>query len=218
MSLSDHWPFFALRIGTPRLELRPPTDTDLDALIDLARRGVHDPATMPFTTPWTDVPSPDFEREALQYWWRCRAELSPQRWDLVFAVEYQGELVGAQNLTSSDFPDLRTAETGSWLGLEHQGRGIGKEMRAAIVAFAFDHLGALSITSSAFIDNPASQAVSLATGYEPNGFDVSTRRGERAQRICYLLTHDRWLTTRADDPISVSGFDACRTTLGISDT
>ncbi|MCP4083674.1 MAG: hypothetical protein GY745_01245 [Actinomycetia bacterium] len=100
MSLSDYWPFFSLRINTPRLELRPPTGTDLDGLIELAPKGVHDPATMPFTTPWTDLPSPDFEREALQYWWRCRAELSPQRWDLVFAVEYQGELVGARNLTS----------------------------------------------------------------------------------------------------------------------
>ena len=217
MLLSDLWPFFGLRINTPRLELRLPTDADLEALVELARNGVHDPATMPFTTPWTDLPSPDFERGALQYWWQCRAELSPQRWDLAFAVEHQGELVGVQNLTSSEFPDLRTAETGSWLGIDHQGRGIGKEMRAAIVAFAFENLGALSITSSAFIDSVASQKVSLATGYEPNGFDVVLRRGERAQRIHYVLTRDRWLSTRVDVAVRVSGFEACAAALGLRD-
>ena len=35
-----------------------------------------------------------------------------------------------------DFPTLRAAESGSWLGLAYQGRGFGKEMRAAIVEFA----------------------------------------------------------------------------------
>ncbi len=216
--LSDHWPFFALEITTPRLVLRPPTDDDLEELVAVARRGIHDPATMPFTVPWTDTASPAFEREALQYWWRCRAQLSPDTWDLVFAVDFDGHLVGAQNLTSTDFPVLRTAETGSWLGLEYHGRGIGKEMRAAIVGFAFEQLGALAVTSSAFADNAASQKVSLATGYQRNGTDVVTRRGERAERAHFLLTRERWLRSRPDIPIAVSGFDGCRAALGLGDT
>ncbi|MFV0525215.1 MAG: GNAT family N-acetyltransferase [Acidimicrobiales bacterium] len=215
MALSAHWPFFALRIKTPRLVLRPPTDADLEELVEVARRGVHDPAMMPFVIPWTDVPSPRFEREALQYWWRCRSELTPRRWDLVFAVEYRGELVGAQNLGAVEFPLLRTAETGSWLGLEHQSRGIGKEMRAAIVAFAFECLDATVITSRAFVDNMSSQKVSLATGYEPNGVDVVARRGEPAEQICFRLSRERWLDTRPSTSVDVTGFEACRSALGL---
>jgi len=35
---------FELRVTTPRLELRPPDQTTVRALIDLARRGIHDHA------------------------------------------------------------------------------------------------------------------------------------------------------------------------------
>ena len=35
----------------------------------------------------------------------------------------------------------RTVDTGSWLGQAFQGRGFGKEMRAAVLGFAFDGLG-----------------------------------------------------------------------------
>ena len=51
-----YWPLFDLRVRTPRLELRYPSDDDLVALVDLARMGIHPPETMPFSTPWTDVP------------------------------------------------------------------------------------------------------------------------------------------------------------------
>ena len=37
---------------------------------------------------------------------------------------------------------MRTVGTGSWLGRPYQGRGIGKEMRGAVLALAFDGLGA----------------------------------------------------------------------------
>ena len=42
------WPFAALRVTTPRLELRYPDDDDLVALAHLAAEGIHDPASMPF--------------------------------------------------------------------------------------------------------------------------------------------------------------------------
>jgi len=57
--------------------------------------------------------------------------------------------------------------TGSWLGMRHQGKGFGTEMRAAILMLAFDHLGAKTARSSAFTDNPRSLAVSRRLGYEP---------------------------------------------------
>ena len=42
-------------------------------------------------------------------------------------------------------------------------------MRGAVLALAFDGLGAESATTEAFVDNPASAGVSRALGYRPNG-------------------------------------------------
>lgn len=216
MPLIDHWPLFGLRIRTPRLELRSPTDDDLCELLEVARAGVHDPATMPFTVAWTDLTSPEFEREALRYWWRCRAECTVSSWALPFAVALDGELVGLQSLAATDFGELRTAETGSWLGRAHQGRGIGTEMRAAVLHLAFAHLGALAVTSAAFVDNVASRRVSVATGYQPNGTSFALRRGERDEQIRFLLTAERWPEVRPDFAIEVDGFEPCRSFLGLT--
>ncbi|HYJ67193.1 MAG TPA: hypothetical protein VEX15_05965 [Nocardioidaceae bacterium] len=46
--MSRHWPLFDLRIRTPRLDLRLPTEALLDDLIDTALDGVHEPSEMPF--------------------------------------------------------------------------------------------------------------------------------------------------------------------------
>lgn len=216
MSIADHWPLFSLRIRTSDLELFVPTDDELAELLEVAARGIHDPVTMPFAVPWTDIASPEFERAALQYHWRCRAEFSPTRWDLGFAVRREGRIVGMQALHSVDFPIVRSVETGSWLGKEFQGHGIGTAMRAAAVQFAFEFLGALTVTSGAFEDNLASQRVSLAIGYEPNGVSATVRRGERASQRRFLLTRERWQSTRTDLdlPVDVSGYESCRKLLG----
>lgn len=74
MSMSAIWPLFDLRVSTPRLTLRYVTDELGGQLADLAAAGIHDPATMPFSEPWTDAPPPLLQRNAMQYYWRCRAE------------------------------------------------------------------------------------------------------------------------------------------------
>ncbi|MDH4279279.1 MAG: GNAT family N-acetyltransferase [Acidimicrobiia bacterium] len=198
------------------LELRKPTDPDLAELVDVVRAGIHDPQTMPFTTAWTDAESPELERRVLKYWWRCRSEFTPQQWDLPFVVVSEGTIVGVQSLAASNFPTLRTAETGSWLGLDHQGAGIGKEMRRAIVSFAFECLDALAVTSAAYMDNRASQQVSLATGYEPNGTVFEERRGERAEQIRYILTRQRWSELQTNAEIHIEGMEACRDMFGLA--
>ena len=115
--------------------------------------------------------------QALQYWWSTRSGFAVDSWRLEFAVFADGQVVGFQGMGAVDFRKQRQVETGSWLGLAHQGRGFGKEMRAAIVAFAFDQLDAEWVTSTAYPDNVASNHVSLATGYEPDGIDIVLRRG-----------------------------------------
>jgi RimJ/RimL family protein N-acetyltransferase len=220
MDLEKYWPLFGLRIATPRLELRIPNDADLGALVAAAKAGVHDPDTMPFAVPWTDLVSPEFERSALQYHWSARSQFRMSAWDLGFVVVLDGEVIGMQGLHAKDFVTLRSIETGSWLGLRWQGQGIGKEMRAAIVQFGFDHLCAEEITSAAMLDNKSSQRVSAAIGYEPNGTNTIIRRGERVTSLRFRLTRERWQATRRDDtainvPISVTGFEECRNMLGL---
>lgn len=215
MARSEHWPLFGLRITTERLELRAPDDDDLDELVELARLGIHDPTTMPFTLPWTDLPSPEFERSALQYWWRCRSDFSVARWDLAFAVTHRGRIIGVQNLTAEAFPQQRIAETGSWLGLAHQGQGFGTEMRRALLHLAFEHLDARTVTSAAFFDNHASQKVSLACGYEPTGSTTVLRRGEPAEHRHFAITRERWASLGEASPVGVTGFDRCRPLFGL---
>jgi hypothetical protein len=65
---NPHWPLFDLRIVTPRLELRYPSDDDLFALAGILAEGIHDPETMPFSEPWTRAEPPELERNGLLFW------------------------------------------------------------------------------------------------------------------------------------------------------
>lgn len=97
------------------LTLRYITDDLGVELALLAAEGVHDPATMPFSTPWTDVPSPELERNTLRFYWRNRADTTVGHWDLNLAVVVGGVAVGMCSIEADAFPNRRSAETGSWV-------------------------------------------------------------------------------------------------------
>jgi RimJ/RimL family protein N-acetyltransferase len=204
------WPLFAFEISTPRLVLRPPRDDDFAALVAAIDAGIHDPATMPFGVPWTDEEPARRRIGAMQHWWSNRASFSVDSWCLSLAVFVDGEAIGFQDLLAESFPALRTVTTGSWLTRAWQGRGIGREMRAAALTFAFETLRAEVALSGAFADNAASRAVSRALGYERNGVRRVLRRGEVAEMVDLRLTRERWLATRLELAVTVRGFDACR--------
>jgi RimJ/RimL family protein N-acetyltransferase len=206
------WPFFGLKITTERLELRYPNDDELVQVAELAAAGIHDPDVMPFYVPWTRAPSPELERQVLQYTWSRRASLTPEDWSLPFMVLEHSTPVGFQDLFAIHFPTTRAVETGSWLVRSAQGRGIGKEMRAAVLHLAFAGLDAVEAYSASFEDNPASQAVSRANGYEPNGTLIHAREGRPARNLKWLLTRERWLESRRDD-IEIHGLEPCRVLL-----
>jgi hypothetical protein len=107
------WPLFDLVVRTPRLELRLPREDEFPALLAVIEDGVHDPATMPFTTPFTDTPSPARERESAQWWGRQRAEWSADKWNFTGAVFVDGQVVGVQDMTAQHFAALRSVQTGS---------------------------------------------------------------------------------------------------------
>jgi len=164
--MSEHpWPLFDLRLRTPDLELRLPTDEDLLELVRVARQGIVDPDQTVFLVPWHRLPSPAFERQFLLHWWRSRGSWSPARWQLPLAAVVDGRPVGMQDMMATDFAITRVVTSASWLGREFHGRGFGTQMRAAMLALAFDGLGAEVAKSGYFEGNAASaRQVSPADG------------------------------------------------------
>jgi RimJ/RimL family protein N-acetyltransferase len=123
-----------LRLRTPRLELRLATIAELRALARLAQAGVHDPAEMPFEVAWTDnAGSPSFVDDFVEFH-RTRLDAStPEDWRLeLVAFADGGEPIGSQGIGATRFAVRREVSTGSWLGRDWQGRGLGTEQRAAV--------------------------------------------------------------------------------------
>jgi RimJ/RimL family protein N-acetyltransferase len=208
-----HWPLAELVVRTPRLELRPDDDAGLAALADRAIDGVHPADEMPFLEPWTDdAGDPGVARGIMQYAWGCRAEIGPTRWSVNFLVRDAGRVVGMQTLAATDFGVLGEVRSGSWLTRSAQGRGLGTEMRHAVIGLAFDHLGARGARTSAFADNVASRRVSEHLGYAPDGVEHHVRRGRAAVLLRRRLTPEAW--QRPAWTAEVDGLGPCRELLG----
>lgn len=177
-------PFAGLRLLVPHpggdVELRTGDVEGLVELAAVAARGVHDPGPSPFSAPWADCEPAERARRTLRWHLLGWAGWSPQDWRLDFVVRRGGAVVGTQSLEARDFPVLGEVVTGSWLGREHQGRGTGALMRAAVLHLAFDGLGAVCARSEAFLDNPRSLAVSRRLGYRDDGQRAVVRDGVRA--------------------------------------
>ncbi len=213
-TLTDAWPLFGLRLRTERLVLRMPTDDDVIGLLAVAKAGIHEPGTMPFGMVWSTLPSPAFERGFMQHYWRTRGAFEPDGWFLNFMVEWDGDPIGAQSIDAEKFAVFRTVHTGSWLGRDFQGQGLGKEMRAAVLGFAFDGLGARVAETSAFLDNAASNAVSRAIGYVENGLGSLAPEGVARVTQHFRMTDEMW-HSRPRPPLTIDGLDACADMFGI---
>ncbi|TBO57716.1 N-acetyltransferase [Streptomyces kasugaensis] len=212
--LIDHWPLLGLRVRTSRLELRLPTEDELAELADVAAQGVHGPGRRPFLTPWTDLPPAERARETLRRHWSRRGTWTPQDWTLDLAVFVDGRPVGVQEMEARNFGILREVGTASWLGLGHQGQGIGREMRSAMLHLAFAGLGAHEATTSSFTDNAAPLRVSDKLGYRPDGIARDVLHGSAVVSQRLRLTRDRWeLTDRPE--VTLSGLAPCLREFGL---
>lgn len=210
------WPIYDLRLRTERLELRLPNEEEIADLCRVARAGIHLPDEMPFGIPWSVKPSPQFEREFLQFHLGLRATWTRQAWNLELAVFLDGQTIGSQGLVATDFATLRAVGTGSWLGLPYQRRGIGTEMREAILSLAFDGLGAEIATSEAFLDNPASAGVSRRLGYAGNGFGSLAPQGEARDTERFRMTRAAW-SARPRRAVEIDGLEGCHELFGLAD-
>ncbi|MFD3483621.1 GNAT family N-acetyltransferase [Streptomyces sp. NPDC058665] len=208
------WPLYGLRITTPRLELRLPDLDALSGLAAVAAAGVHHEDRMPFSVPWTDGSPEERGRAVFQHVLGTVAGWTPGAWTLSLAVRREGEMVGRQDVGADDFAVTREAVTGSWLGLKYQGRGIGTEMRAAVLHLAFEGLGARYATSGAMVDNAPSLRVSEKLGYRPDGLTVESVRGEARLQRRLRLDRAGWEEHRTV-PVELHGLEPSLALFGL---
>lgn len=160
-------PLYDLRLSAPRLELRLGSHDELVELGRLAEKGIHPPEELPIGIAWTDrIGEPGFLESFVDFHETALREWTPERWTLNLLVYFEGRPIGSQTVHGEAFAATRSVGTGSWLGQDFQRRGLGTEMRAAVLELAFRGLGAEAATSGAIVGNEASRRVSerLAAG------------------------------------------------------
>lgn len=211
------YPLLDVRVSTPTLELRGATDELLDQLAELVRAGKAHADPAPYDDPISFYePDPDLRVATwLRAIWRGRGKVDADAWRLYHVVMVDGQPIGMQDLCGVSFATFGTVTTFSWLSADHRGRGLGHEMRAAILHLAFDGLDAKEASSDAFVDNHGSNAISRSLGYEPNGSDWATRQGEPTELNRWRLTRHIWEQHRRDD-IRLHNVEACRALLPLS--
>jgi RimJ/RimL family protein N-acetyltransferase len=187
---------------------------ELRELGEVARAGIHPPEEMPFYYPWTDrAHLPEFVDDFVGHHRERIAEWTPTSWTLNLITFHEGHPIGSQSLRAERFPTERVADTGSWLGRPYQGRGLGTEMRTAVIELAFRGLGALAVTSGAMEDNVASIRVSEKLGYTEVGEKTVAPRGEPVRERVFRLEHANW---RCPIPVEVAGLEPCLPLFGLS--
>ncbi|CAM3573054.1 GNAT family N-acetyltransferase [Deinococcus frigens] len=207
--LTDHWPLAALRLQTPRLELRPPDDEELAALAGVAAQGVHHPEQRPFLTPWTHLPPARRALFVIQQHGLTRGQWRPEAWILELGIFHGGQPISMVSLRGRDFPVLREVRTSSWLGLDFQGQGSGTGARAALLHLAFAELGAVAALSEVFQDNAASQSVSRKLGYRPDGISRDVLDGAVVVSDRLRLMREDWEQDQ-HATVTVTGLESCR--------
>lgn len=213
--MPSFYPPLDLAVRTPRLVLAGATDELLHRLMPVVRAGVVDTDAAPFDDPMSFyADSPEREWRWLRGIWAGRARADRDWWRLFFVALVDGEPIGMQDLIGADFTLFGSVTTFSWIAPAVRRRGLGREMRSAILHLAFAGLAAREATSEAFPDNDASNGVSRSLGYEPNGTNWATRRGNPAILRRWRLTRERWEHTRRDD-LQIAGLEACKPVLGL---
>lgn len=212
MDLVDIFPAFGTRIECGPVMLRALREADVPRVSELVAQGIHAEGARPFIVPWNlDDNQP---LRTLQYYFTTWGKLSADDWVLMFAVERDGVMVGVQDIAAKHFAILRSAVTGSWLSMPAQGRGTGTLMRQAVLAFGFDHLGAVEMRSAAWADNANSHRVSEKCGYASNGYRLGVREGQSVREDQFVVTKETFVRPPYD--LVVTGLDPFLAAVGLS--
>src|SRR4051794_25284971 len=153
-----------------------------------------------------------------QAYWRALGIWSPDDWALPFVVRSgrnADQVLGVQWLEGPDWRSDRTVDSSSWLVSQARGRGLGKQMRCAVLALAFGSLGARAAVSSAVVGNLSSLGVSRALGYRDTHRSVLEHSGESLQHV--RLERAAWDAAGQAHGVAVEGVAAALPFFGIQE-
>jgi len=216
------WPLHGIRLRTAELDLRVMTEADLPTLCDLLP---DDLQMNPHATTYAGLDDRANRRAVLvQGYWRALGMWSPDDWALPFVVRSgdgvhgasgSSGVLGVQWLEGPDWRADRTVDSSSWLVPAARGRGLGTQMRAAVLALAFDRLGASAAISSAVVDNRASLGVSRAIGYRETHRSVLEHSREALQHV--RLERASWDASGRSRGIRVDGVQSTLPYFGLEE-
>lgn len=213
--MTSFWPFDDLTLTGQRLVLRPVREVDIAALAAVFPDDFDlDPGhpSLPGVAP--DI---DRVRRLVQSIWRHRGCWVVDEWALDFGVWRGGDPIGIQTLEGTDFPAERTVDTASWIAKPFRGKGFGRQAREAVLAFAFEQLGAQRAITSAVTTNHASLGVSRRLGYRDAGITPHDT-GDGIVDLQHLTMDRADLVAGDREAFTVNGFDACLPFFGLRDS
>jgi RimJ/RimL family protein N-acetyltransferase len=203
------YPPLNVAVHTPRLSLLGATDDLLMGLVPAVRAGIAVGTPLGIDDPSSFYKdSPEREWSWLRRMWGGRGNITDTHWRLYLVVVVDGTAIGMQDVWGDEFASFGTVESFSWLVPGQRRRGLGKEMRQAVLHLAFAGFGAREANSGAFVDNVGSNRISESLGYERNGIDWATRNGEPAEIQRWRLKRERWAQNRRND-IELAGVTEC---------
>src|SRR5262249_58677921 len=164
---------------------------------------------MPFQVAWTDNSS---EESFLEWHQSALRDWRPYDWRLELVAFLDGRPIGCQGVTAKQFGSTRRGSTGSWLGASWQGRGLGTEMRSAVLTLLFDGLHGDSAASGAVVGNEASLGVSRKLGYVETGMSSVSPRGTPVPHHDLVLTRERF---RPAVDVRIEGLDGLDSLFGV---
>jgi len=195
--MGRHFPLFRLEhddpvtstiaetvLTTDRLTLRPFVQTDARAVQALC--GNWNVARMLAVVPH---PYPDGLAED---WIAGQADKRARGEEYVFAIEHDGEVIGAVGLERRSHTRRDIYEIGYWIAEEWWGQGLASEAAGRVVRYAFDELGVTRLTSGHFDENPASGKVLAKCGFQVTGKGMlpCAARGEAVPATLLALAGD----------------------------
>jgi len=90
-------------------------------------------------------------------------------------------------------------DVGYWIGIPHQGRGIGAAAVARALEIAFGEMGMEKVDACAFVGNEASRRVLEKNGFLREGLarKAVLKRGRWLDEWLYGITREEWVARRA---------------------
>ncbi len=171
------------------VELRPPTERDIDAIY----AGVRE--SLPETLPWMAWCHPDYSRTESAEWVRLteQAWANDTEYPFVIVERASGTLLGTTGLNALDRQN-RWANLGYWLRTPATGRGAATRAATLTAGFGFNELGLDRIEILVATGNARSQRVAQRVGAVREG--VLRRRlrvGETSHdAVVFSLVRDEW--------------------------